>query len=213
VTILSALLGILVFLAVISKKICVSGLRFYILMLETRRSRVGIFKHIFGRKNTFNAKSPIFEVLEPRVLLSADPLLSCLNTSIEANDIQPAIEYEYIQLQDTNHCTDVQIQAIEKITFVDTDAAKSALTPENLHNDNVFLLNTDDDEAKGQQSESAEITKNCNDSTIEINISYNTTKVIIPLITFHKGRMPISNNDADLRIQYATSIEPRAPPV
>lgn len=181
-------------------------------MLETIRRRVGIFSHIFGRKKTIDAKVPVFEVLEPRVLLSADPLLSCLNTSVEAIDIQPAIEYEYTQLQDTNHCTDVQIQITENQIIFNADTAKSALTPGKLQNDNVLLLNANEDKTNEQQNISAEITNSYPGSTVEINISTDITKIISPLITFHKGRMPVSNSDADLSIQYATSIEPRAPP-
>jgi hypothetical protein len=178
-------------------------------------TRVRIFKHIFCWKKSLDfdsvaARTPNFEVLEPRVMLSADSL-GCLNGALDcvplANDIQPVIEYAL--LPDINHDTNVQIQEADSSQ---SKAAEYNITSENLPNANVILISSNDD-INEQSNVSAEITQSCPASTVEINISDNQIELIIPLITFHKGRTPISNSDADLSIQYATSIEPRAPPV
>jgi hypothetical protein len=177
-------------------------------------TRVRIFKHIFWWKKSSDfdsiaAKTPNFEVLEPRVMLSADSL-GCLNSSLDfvslANDSQPVIEYSL--LPDINHETNVQIQEVDSSQ---SKPAECNLTSENLPNENVILISSNDN-IDEPSNVATEITQCCPASTVEINISNNQTELIIPLITFHKGRMPISNSDADLSIQYATSIEPRAPP-
>ena len=73
---------------------------------------MGVFRTIFVRKSSLRTNSnpgrpPVFENLEPRIMLSGDGLLSYLNSPEQVydsliNETQEVIEYEYIEITESN---------------------------------------------------------------------------------------------------------------
>jgi len=208
---------------------------------------MGIFRHIIGRKaspdaNSKSTRSPIFENLEPRIMLSADGLLSCLNAPLHddplANESQQVIEYDHTQWLDTDESVGVKLPQIEREISSDPDLSKlsesESISPfftltldesstisqseekinkssDNFNTENVGLVNTNIDNSQ-QSNASADITNNNLIPALAVDIIADETAMINPVIPIEDGSMPIYNSDADLSIEYATSIEPRGPP-
>lgn len=80
---------------------------------------MGIFRHIIGKKASPDANSkstrppiPIYERLEPRIMLSGDGLLSCLNTSDPLQDTlldNTPLAVQYAELLDTDALAGEQV--------------------------------------------------------------------------------------------------------
>jgi len=171
-------------------------------------------------------------------MLSADGLLSCLNAPLQddplANESQQVIECEYTQLPNIDESADVQIPVIEmsanlpSMSEFDTPTQTLSLTlddnitpqseqktdenSDNFNLENVGLVNTNQDNSE-QSDEQVGGTNNKISPALVIDITAGETAIINPLITFEDDSEPETNSGADLSIEYATSIEPRAPPI
>ena len=87
---------------------------------------MGIFRSIIGRKSSSNpgsrsVRSPVFERLEPRIMLSGDGLLSCLNTPDPLQDTlldNKPLVVQYAELLDTDAQAEEQVR--QELTSSDT---------------------------------------------------------------------------------------------
>jgi RHS repeat-associated protein len=181
---------------------------------------LGTFKHMFNRKespvaNFESGRPPVFENLEPRIYLSADSLLSCLNTPDRIHDPlsdnnQQAIEYDHVELLETN-ISEVQIQKVEREGSADSDLP---LVSDSDSSTQLLSLTLDDSNI-GSETEArlAETLDNFNNKNVGlVDITTNKSIEIQSAFIADNGNMPVYKSDADLSIQYATSIKPRGPP-
>jgi hypothetical protein len=209
---------------------------------------LSIFRHIFGRKasaevTSKTGKPPVFENLEPRILLSADSLLSCLNTTGHirdplSNEVQQVIEYEYTDASETN-ISEVQISQVEQevspdsnlplVSVSDTSTQPLSLTLDdsNISSQSAEKLanisqnfNTKNvglidtnNELATETNASAENKNNIIGTAVDVDITANKSIESHSAFIADDGSMPIINNDADLSLGYETSIEIRGPPV
>jgi len=157
----------------------------------------------------------LLEQLEPRILLSGEGLLNIgpnpHQETILNNTHQVA---QYAELLETNNEEVVeQLPVIEQL--VDQEPEPSDTFENNLYEPIVTLFinqdNTDTDGPVDVLSNSAEDTESKNTLTEVIDTNFDAEVTNISAISTEDRSMPILN-DADISIEYATSIEIRGPP-
>ena len=175
----------------------------------------------------------IFERLEPRIMLSADSLASCLSTPAIDNPLensyQQVIERDNTQLLETDESSDVQLPQIEsEITFEiesitpifsltlddnnpDSESEKTNEKSDISSLENTGIINTEQENFE-ESSTSINITNNNLTPSENLCITTQQTLENSSAIIADDGSKPIINYDTDLSTEYANSIEPRGPP-
>jgi len=177
---------------------------------------------MLSRKKTFwNADFGPFrpishEILEPRILLSGDGLLSIAPDPLQDAilDTMPQV-VQYAELLETNEQVEEEIsQELDPSDTLNTDIYQPIFTlsvDDGDINDGVAPAQVDNDVA----DLSDELDGNVDNKitlaeavavTVEEPVSNSST------IVNDDGSMPVYMSDADLSIEYATSIEIRGPP-
>ena len=198
---------------------------------------LGIFEHINGRQLSYGKPSeltgpPQLERLEPRILLSGDSL-RCgqpdpLHDTLLANTHQVV---QYAELLDTADQAGQQLPA-ERLELSQEPAPSDTLESDVCQP--LFSLQIDDEsidtncssdvDAKldntGPVQSGADLAAPSDDSREDGDSRIAAVAIIdveeptanSTVITSEDGSMPLYNSDADLSIEYATSIEIRGPP-
>ena len=151
----------------------------------------------------------LLEILEPRILLSADGLLNAIIPDQGEDTLIDGIQevVQYAELLDINDQVEEQI----KLELAPSDTSNSDVYQP------IFTLFVDDDNTN-DESVDADLSVDNIGSTLvnaEINVLSNDSDGDIESTvgTTEDERMPTYINDADLSIEYATSIEIRGPPL
>ena len=184
---------------------------------------MGIFKHITERKSSLSTDSKpvkpiVLERLEPRILLSGDGLLYAATYDPLLESVQPIVQCAEIldTTERVNQQHPAEGQEIDQnLTNPDpleTDLCEPIFTlsvEDGDINDGVAPAQVDDDLA-----ELLDDFEENGDSKITLTEMVDVEEPIINSTTIptEDGSKPITDSDADLSIDYATSIEIRGPP-
>jgi len=192
-----------------------------------------VFKYFKDRKlhsstDAAPAKPPVLERLEPRILLSGDGLLNIAPPDLLQDTAQVVQHAELLETEEQMLGADHGIyQELDASSTFQTDLYQPVLTfslddtpatgdGEHLDSDEIlddvgppqageYIAGVADD-STGDTETGASLT-----DAIETSFDFEETDG--PAFPTHDGSMPIYVNDADLSIEYATSIEIRGPPV
>ncbi|MHC4207524.1 MAG: DUF4347 domain-containing protein, partial [Planctomycetota bacterium] len=161
---------------------------------------MGILRQTKDRKLSSSAvstpvKPPLLEKLEPRILLSADSLLSAAAPDPLADSTQQAVQYAD-QLE-------TEQDILQPIMTLSVDQGSAAEEGELLDVNVSSESSTDTDISTDNEAAATDIS--C------VTFAGPTTN--ISAVPVEDGSMPICSDDADSGIEFATSIEIRGPPV
>jgi len=197
---------------------------------------LGILRRIKDRRQPWKtgsepSRSTLLEILEPRILLSADSLLNVIipdqGQDTFLHNMQEVVQHA--ELLETHEEVGEQIPVIDQVT--DQEPDPSDILETNLYEPIVTFFtnrdNTDVDEPVGVLSNFSE---DFSETSGYLNININNIGAAqvngdIAVLsndfdgdienkvgTTEDGSMPICINDADLSTEYTTSIEIRGPP-
>ena len=195
---------------------------------------LGVFRHIKGRqlssgKPSKSNSSTLVERLEPRILLSGDGVLYSAAHDPLLENMQPIVQYA--ELLDTTEqvgrqfpaeghelstklapphtleadlchplfTLQIDVESIDTNSNSDVDVGIDNTGPAQTGTD--VAVPSDDSEGNGDSGIAAIEIIDAEEPT--------TNSTAVPT---EDGSMPIANSDADLSIEYATSIEIRGPP-
>ncbi len=157
------------------------------------------------------------EQFEPRIMLSADGLLNAIIPDQSQVPLQDSIQevVQYAELLETNNEEiSEQLPVIEQL--VDQEPEPSDTFENNLYEPIVTLFinqdNTDTDGPVDVLSNSVEDTESKNTLTEAVDTNFDAEVTNISAVSTEDSSMPICIN-ADISIEYATSIEIRGPPL
>jgi len=173
---------------------------------------LGIFRRITYRKLSSSAdsvpvKPPVLEKLEPRILLSGDGLLNIAPPDPFQDALLNTMPQvvQYAELLQTSEAVEEQIGAdVYQPLFtlaVGDDDANDESDPAQTSDDLAVLPDDSDVRTYSQATATEAVTITAAEPT--------TNNSAVPS---EDGSMPTYINDADLSIEYATSIEIRGPP-
>ena len=160
-------------------------------------------------------KLVVLEVLEPRIMLSGDGLFNAIIPD-QGQDTLPDSRQEvvqYAELLDTHEEAEEQILVIEQLNGQELEP--SDILETNLYESIVTLFSnqdpTDTDGPVDVLSNSGEDTESKSTLTEVVDTSVDAEVTSFSAVSTEDSSMPIYV-DADLSIEYATSIEIRGPP-
>ncbi|MBW1945920.1 MAG: LEPR-XLL domain-containing protein, partial [Deltaproteobacteria bacterium] len=186
---------------------------------------MGIFRRIKDRKlhsstGPVPVKPPVLERLEPRILLSGDGLLSIAPPDpfqdtpqvvqyAELLETEEQVEEEIGAELDPSDTLNADVCQPILTLFVDDNTNDENETADDLSIVNVGPVQTGDDIA----ILSDHLSGNTDDKILATEIvDAEEPMTNSPAFPTEDGSMPIHTNDADVSIEYATSIEIRGPP-
>ncbi len=159
----------------------------------------------------------LLEILEPRIMLSADGLLNAIIPDQSQVPLQDSIQevVQYAELLETNNEeAGEQLPVIEQL--VDQEPGPSDTFENNLCEPIVTLFinqdNTDTDGPVDVLSNSVEDTESKNTLTEVVDTNFDAEVTNISAVSTEDSSMPILN-DAEISIEENTSIEIRGPPL
>ncbi|MBL7189512.1 MAG: LEPR-XLL domain-containing protein [Phycisphaerae bacterium] len=184
---------------------------------------LGILNRIKDRKRSswtgsMPIKPPILERLEPRILLSGDGLLNIapldpLQDALLNATPQVVRHAELMEAEEQLPNTEQEIhRPLDSSDQLEPDLLQPILTF-SADDENVGMnVDSSDDFSATPGDLSVEDVENRTTATAIVNITIAKPTPRSPAPPTEDGSMPVHANDADLSIEYATSIEIRGPP-
>jgi Ca2+-binding RTX toxin-like protein len=158
----------------------------------------------------------LFEALEPRILLSGDSLLNIAPDPLQDAllDTTPQI-VQYAELLETSEQVEQEIsQELDPSNTLNADIFTPILTlfvDDGDKNDDVGPTQVLDDFTEVSNDTGGSIDNKITAATV-VNVAFEDKLTNNSAVQTEDDSMPIYTNDADLSIEYATSIEIRGPP-